>query len=169
MLAELTKEQLLGVADFYGIPIASADRKLKDLLVTALKIGLVEKGVPRVKSGSPLSAEGLEKSGESFSSEIRLKEMSLQEKQMQLEAAKLRADREARGLREKELATWEQLCELILLEEFKDCVPEAVATHLNDQKVSTLAQAAICADEFVLTHTVVFYSVSRKPDRDVSF
>uniref|UniRef100_A0AAY4D6X3 CCHC-type domain-containing protein n=1 Tax=Denticeps clupeoides TaxID=299321 RepID=A0AAY4D6X3_9TELE len=67
------------------------------------------------------------------------------------------------------VSTWEQLRELILLEEFKNCVPEAVATHLNDQKESTLAQAAICADEFVLTHKVVFCSVSRKPDRDVSF
>uniref|UniRef100_A0AAY4CLP2 SCAN box domain-containing protein n=1 Tax=Denticeps clupeoides TaxID=299321 RepID=A0AAY4CLP2_9TELE len=32
------------------------------------------------------------------------------------------------------VSTWEQLRELILLEEFKNCVPEAVATHLNDQK-----------------------------------
>ncbi|XP_028823409.1 uncharacterized protein LOC114780060 isoform X2 [Denticeps clupeoides] len=42
--------------------------------------------------------------------------MSLQEKQMQLEAAKLRADREARGLREKELAHQLQLKQLELEE-----------------------------------------------------
>ncbi|XP_028855030.1 uncharacterized protein LOC114801180 [Denticeps clupeoides] len=59
------------------------------------------------------------------------------------------------------VSTWEQLRELILLEEFKNCVPEAVATHLNDQKVSTLAQAAVCADEFVLTHKVVLFSLKK--------
>lgn len=54
--------------------------------------------------------------------------------------------------------TKEQLKELLLLEEFKDCVPEKVAMYLNDQKVTTLAQAAVCADEFVLTHKSSFHS-----------
>ncbi len=31
----------------------------------------------------------------------------------------------------------EQLQELILLEEFKNCAPEAVGVHLNEQKVNT--------------------------------
>ncbi|KAL2078779.1 hypothetical protein ACEWY4_026464 [Coilia grayii] len=46
----------------------------------------------------------------------------------------------------------ELLRQLVLLEEFKSCVPEAVATYLNEQKVSTLSEAAVLADEFVLTH-----------------
>lgn len=32
--------------------------------------------------------------------------------------------------------------ELMLLEEFKNCVPECIAIYLNEQKVTTLQQAA---------------------------
>ncbi len=52
----------------------------------------------------------------------------------------------------------EQLQELILLEEFKNCAPEPVGVHLNEQKVNTLSEAAVIADEFVLTHKTVFPS-----------
>uniref|UniRef100_A0AAY4C2R8 SCAN box domain-containing protein n=1 Tax=Denticeps clupeoides TaxID=299321 RepID=A0AAY4C2R8_9TELE len=226
MLAELTKEQLLGVADFYGIPIASADRKLKDLLVTALKVGLVEKGVPCVKSGKlkrlelelasksvlsvesqtpvfdvsrhirlvpPFSEDEVEKYFSHFErvattlqwpkvvwtlllqcvlvgkaqevySSLSLQQSSdydvvktsiLNAYELVPEAYRQRFRKSRKGeqityvefAREKEalfnqwcvsskVSTWEQLRELILLEEFKNCVPEAVATHLNDQKVS---------------------------------
>lgn len=50
----------------------------------------------------------------------------------------------------------EHLRQLILLEEFKNCLPEVVSVYLNDQKAVTLEQAAILADEFVLTHKVNF-------------
>ncbi len=56
----------------------------------------------------------------------------------------------------------EQLRELVLLEEFKHCVPHAVATHLTEHKVNTLSEAAIMADEFVLTHRRSFSSVGLK-------
>lgn len=52
------------------------------------------------------------------------------------------------------------LRELILLEEFKSCLPERVVVYLNEQKVDSLSQAAVLADEFVLTHKAVF-SVTR--------
>jgi hypothetical protein len=42
--------------------------------------------------------------------------------------------------------------ELMLLEEFKNCVPERIVVYLNEQKVSTLRQTAILADEFALIH-----------------
>ena len=63
--------------------------------------------------------------------------------------------------------TREQFRELILLEEFKNCVPDAVAMYLNDQKVTTLAHAAVCADEFVLTHKNTYSSPSF-PRRDLT-
>ncbi len=50
------------------------------------------------------------------------------------------------------ITTKEQLRELILLEEFKSCVPSAVAMHLNEHKVTKLSDAALMADEFVLPH-----------------
>ncbi|KAL1266443.1 hypothetical protein QQF64_002118 [Cirrhinus molitorella] len=55
---------------------------------------------------------------------------------------------------------FDSLRELILLEEFKGCLPERVVVYLNEQKVSSLSQAAFLADEFVLTHKGTF-SVTR--------
>ncbi len=49
------------------------------------------------------------------------------------------------------VTTFEQLKELILVEEFKNCISEKIV-YLNEQKVSSLADAAVFADEFVLTH-----------------
>ncbi len=65
--------------------------------------------------------------------------------------------REKRTLFEKwclsnRVATFDQLQELVLLEEFKNCVPESVVVHLNEQKVTSVNDAAVLADEFVLTH-----------------
>ncbi|KAF3706922.1 hypothetical protein EXN66_Car000093 [Channa argus] len=51
---------------------------------------------------------------------------------------------------------FEQLRELMLLEEFKTCLPERIVVYLNEQKVDFLSKAAVLADEFVLTHRVVF-------------
>ncbi|XP_067230426.1 uncharacterized protein [Chanodichthys erythropterus] len=56
------------------------------------------------------------------------------------------------------------LRELILLEEFKNCIPERVIVYLNEQKVTSLSQASVLADEFALTHKNVFTTVcSDKP------
>ncbi len=54
------------------------------------------------------------------------------------------------------ITTLEQLQELILLEDIKNCVPENLVVHLNEQKVACLSNAAVLADEFVLTHRTVF-------------
>uniref|UniRef100_A0A672HFT3 CCHC-type domain-containing protein n=1 Tax=Salarias fasciatus TaxID=181472 RepID=A0A672HFT3_SALFA len=52
--------------------------------------------------------------------------------------------------------------ELILLEEFKACLPERIVVYLNEQKVSTLSSASVLADEYVLTHKSVFQPGSEK-------
>lgn len=54
--------------------------------------------------------------------------------------------------------TKEDLKQLVLLEEFKNCLPKAVCIYLNEQKVTTLDKAAVLADEFELTHKVNFDS-----------
>ena len=46
--------------------------------------------------------------------------------------------------------------ELVLIEEFKNSLPDRIVTYLNEQKVGTLAQAAVLADEFVLSHKQTF-------------
>lgn len=42
--------------------------------------------------------------------------------------------------------------------EFKDCLPERVVKHLNEQKADSLSSAAALADEHVLTHKSIFQS-----------
>ncbi|XP_034055446.1 uncharacterized protein LOC117535174 isoform X1 [Gymnodraco acuticeps] len=44
-----------------------------------------------------------------------------------------------------------------MLEEFKNCVPERTVVYLNEQKLTTLQQAASLADEFALIHKSVFF------------
>lgn len=56
--------------------------------------------------------------------------------------------------------TFEELRELILLEDFKTCLPEGVLIHLNERKVTSLLDAAVLSDEFVLMHRNVLPSVS---------
>ena len=46
--------------------------------------------------------------------------------------------------------------ELILLEDFKNHLPENIVVYLNEQKVASIAQAAVLADEYALTHKTVF-------------
>ncbi len=69
--------------------------------------------------------------------------------------------REKRVLFEKwclssRVTSLEEIQELILLEEFKNSIPANIVVYLNEQKVSSLANAAVLADEFVLTHKNVF-------------
>uniref|UniRef100_A0A3B3BUU0 Gypsy retrotransposon integrase-like protein 1 n=1 Tax=Oryzias melastigma TaxID=30732 RepID=A0A3B3BUU0_ORYME len=51
---------------------------------------------------------------------------------------------------------FEALRSLVLLEDFKNALPERLVVFLNEQKVSSLSKAAVLADEFVLTHRNVF-------------
>ncbi|CAI5673597.1 unnamed protein product [Oreochromis niloticus] len=55
-----------------------------------------------------------------------------------------------------------QLKELILLEEFKTCLPENIVVYLNEQKVELLSKAAVLADEFLLTHRAALSTACRE-------
>lgn len=48
------------------------------------------------------------------------------------------------------------LRELMLLEDFKKNLPDKVVVYLNEQKATTIAEASVLADEFVLTHRSMF-------------
>ena len=50
------------------------------------------------------------------------------------------------------MTTFEGLCELITLEQFKNIIPERLTTFINEHTVSTVSEAAVLADEFELTH-----------------
>ncbi|XP_034567353.1 uncharacterized protein LOC117832370 [Notolabrus celidotus] len=48
--------------------------------------------------------------------------------------------------------TYDALCELVVLEQFKNSLPSHIAVYISERKVSTAAEAAALADEYVLTH-----------------
>lgn len=49
-----------------------------------------------------------------------------------------------------------QLKQLILMEEFKNSLPEKVTTYLNEQKEMDVSKAAVLVDEYMLTHKANF-------------
>ena len=51
-----------------------------------------------------------------------------------------------------EVHTFEKLCELLLLEQFQDTLPECIATYLSERNAKMLTEAATIADEYALTH-----------------
>ena len=54
------------------------------------------------------------------------------------------------------VADYKSLREMVLVEEFKRCLPDRIVVYLNEQKVSSLSCAAVLSDEYVLTHKAAF-------------
>ncbi|KAL2102368.1 hypothetical protein ACEWY4_001536 [Coilia grayii] len=61
------------------------------------------------------------------------------------------------------VSTFRGLCDLVLLEQFKNIIPDHLATYVNERKVKTAAEAAVLADEFVLTHKTNFRGDASTP------
>ena len=51
---------------------------------------------------------------------------------------------------------FEKFRQLILIEEFKACVPTKIKTYIDEQKATMLHQAPVLADDYLLTHRSVF-------------
>lgn len=47
---------------------------------------------------------------------------------------------------------FESLCEVIVLEQFRNSLPVCVATYVSEQKAQTAAEAAALVDNYMLTH-----------------
>ncbi len=60
------------------------------------------------------------------------------------------------------IINFEQLRELVLIEDFKNSLSDKIVVFLNEKKVYTLAEAAVSSDEFVLTHKNVFVALARR-------
>ncbi|XP_013855442.1 uncharacterized protein LOC106511236, partial [Austrofundulus limnaeus] len=69
-----------------------------------------------------------------------------------------------------DVRTFEDLCSLMILEQFKCSVSENVALYINEQKVTSVSKAAVLADDFVLTHKVSadLYAVGATQDLSVT-
>lgn len=48
--------------------------------------------------------------------------------------------------------SYEDLCNLIVLEQSKNSVSHNIAVHINESKVKTASAASVLADEYLLTH-----------------
>ena len=94
----------------------------------------------------------------------RFRQSSKTDRQSYIEFAREKETLFDRWCAAKEVDSRAKLRELILLEEFKNCLPGAVSTYLSERQVDTLHEAAVLADEFALTHHV--YSRDQpRPDR----
>ena len=65
---------------------------------------------------------------------------------------------------------FEKLRQLILVEEFKSCLPSNIKTYIDEQKANSLQQAAVLADDYSLTHhgsftmsCQVVHRINRRP------
>lgn len=54
--------------------------------------------------------------------------------------------------RSLQVSDFDKLRDLVLMEDFKNCLPERIVTHTNDRKVLSVSEAAALVDEYVLTH-----------------
>ncbi|XP_061744139.1 uncharacterized protein LOC133543542 [Nerophis ophidion] len=63
-----------------------------------------------------------------------------------------------RWLTSESVSTYENLRDLLILEQFKNIVPDRIATYINEQKAKSVEEAASLADTFVLTHKRKPYS-----------
>ena len=54
--------------------------------------------------------------------------------------------------REPQKSDFKKLRQLLLIEEFKKCLPSEVKAHLDEKKVEVLSQAGVLADNYILTH-----------------
>ncbi len=57
------------------------------------------------------------------------------------------------------IETFDDLCELIVLEQFINSIPESIAQHNSDHKVKGVNEAVALADDYVLTHKCSFGEV----------
>ena len=60
------------------------------------------------------------------------------------------------GALQRKLVILVDLRQLVLLEEFKSCLPLEIQAYLDEQKVDTLHQATVRADDYSLMHKMAF-------------
>ncbi|XP_057674676.1 uncharacterized protein LOC130905366 [Corythoichthys intestinalis] len=66
-----------------------------------------------------------------------------------------------RWLKASEVTDFKSLCDLILMEDFKNSLSDRLATYLNEQKVTDVSEAAVLIDEYVITHR---HHIDKKDD-----
>ncbi|KAK3895697.1 hypothetical protein Pcinc_000620 [Petrolisthes cinctipes] len=76
-----------------------------------------------------------------------------QEKKSHVEYAKTKEDQLDLWVQFKNIGgDFEKFKQVILLEDFKRCIRKDISVHLDERKIETLAEGAVLADEYALTH-----------------
>lgn len=103
LLESCTKEQLVQIAERFSIDLTSQEKRLKETIVTTLKRSLVDRGVIEVSTELITFSESVVFTPAEVYSEGETKypELSLQEKQLCLDVAKIRAERDGRTMKER--------------------------------------------------------------------
>ena len=86
----------------------------------------------------------------------RFRTLERDDRQTHVEFARKLSSQFNRWCSASAVMTFQGLCDLIMLEQFKDTIPDHIATYINERKVQTVAEAAVLADEYVLTHKSIF-------------
>lgn len=73
-----------------------------------------------------------------------------------------------RWLNSQDVTTFQALRDLVILEDFQNCLPQSVATHVGEHKDLTPARAAVLADEYVLSHKRVNTASAKFPPANTS-
>ena len=60
------------------------------------------------------------------------------------------------------VVSFEELRNLVVLEQFKQSLPNYISTYINERKVKTPKEAAVLADEYSLTHKRIFGEQSQQ-------
>ncbi|KAK3101863.1 hypothetical protein FSP39_006857 [Pinctada imbricata] len=87
------------------------------------------------------------------------------ENQTYVEFAREKEDLFDQWFRSKKIPnSFDNLRQIILIEEFKECVHQDLRTHLEDKNVKTLEEAAVLSDTYALTHKKNFVSKTQSSD-----
>ena len=103
LLRNCTKDQLVQIAEHYSISLTPEEKKLKEALMKAVVDGLIWKDIFPAIEETPSSPSAVSATSKMSERELKLREYSFQERKLQFEAAKLRAEREKRVGQEKEI------------------------------------------------------------------
>ena len=83
---------------------------------------------------------------------LKFRELKKQPGQTYVEFARMKEHLMNEWLLSKEVSTFENLKELVLIEDFKACCGRELKVHLEELKLGSLQECAISADEFMLSH-----------------
>ena len=85
---------------------------------------------------------------------LKFRELRKASQQTYVEFARKKVLALEEWLRSRDVSQFDSFKELILLEEFKNCVPKEIKLHLEELEVSKLEDAVRKADEYALAHKV---------------